>query len=125
MTHNGGFAPFESLDGRALYYLKQPGGALFVRPTAGGEERSILPCIDGWGYAVGPRGVFHLDCPPPGTPASALRAVRHWDAATGRDLEVGRVERPARGLSASPDGRSLLYTRYEAPSNLMMIEHFK
>jgi Tol biopolymer transport system component len=46
VTHDGGFLPFESRDGRTLYYLRRTGAELLARPTAGGQERMIVPCID-------------------------------------------------------------------------------
>ena len=46
VTHEGGHFPFESADGRTLYYKRGAGdGALLSRPTAGGEERTILRCV--------------------------------------------------------------------------------
>jgi WD40 repeat protein len=135
VTHGGGFSPFESLDGRMLYYLREDpnttsaGSGLVARPTAGGPERLIVECVDlGFGWGVGPRGVFHVDCRMPGVPDGALRVLRHWEAATGKDHEVTRVDcglPPNLGLSASPDGRHLVFTRLESASNLMMIENFR
>jgi Tol biopolymer transport system component/DNA-binding winged helix-turn-helix (wHTH) protein len=127
LTHNGGFLPIESLDGRTLYYLRARGGALLARPTAGGEERSIVPCIDTWAYAVGPRGVLHVDCPTPGTAADTPRPLRDWDEATGRDREIALLDvgsGPILGLSVSPDG-SVLYSRYTPAFQLMMVEDFR
>ena len=76
VTHRGGYLPFESPDGRTLYYQRGLGESpLQAMPTAGGEERTVIPCVPHWGYAVGPRGVFHIDCR--GTDGSAARHPRH------------------------------------------------
>ena len=129
VTREGGFLPFESLDGRTLYYKRsEHDSQLLARPTAGGEERTLAPCVPNWAYAVGPRGVFHVDCTTGEGPAASRQLLRHWDAATGRDREVavlGFGEFLIHGLSNSPDGTSLLYQYGTSSSDLMMIENFR
>jgi Tol biopolymer transport system component len=130
MTREGGFLPFESLDGRTLYYRRaQNDGPLLARPTAGGEERTIAPCVHFWAYAVSPRGVFHVDCTAAEDPAASGHPLRYRDAATGRDREVATLDfgpdAHIFGLSASPDGASLLYARGTSTFDLMMIENFR
>jgi Tol biopolymer transport system component/tRNA A-37 threonylcarbamoyl transferase component Bud32 len=127
VTHEGGSVPVESFDGRTLYYLRTWwGAALLARPTSGGTERTILPCVNVKSYAVGPQGIFHVDCNPPETLFPSQRALRYWDAATGRDRVVGTFEASVtEGLSVSPDGRSILYDRSTQTIDLMMIENFR
>jgi Tol biopolymer transport system component/DNA-binding winged helix-turn-helix (wHTH) protein len=128
VTHGGGFLPFESRDGRTLYYLRRTGGELLARPTAGGEERLIVPCVDRWDYAVGPNGIFHIDCLGQGGRADLRRALRYWVAATQQDREVAILDLgPGHnlGLSASPDGRSVIYSPFTHEHHLMMIENFR
>jgi eukaryotic-like serine/threonine-protein kinase len=129
LTREGGFLPFESLDGRLLYYKRANGdAALLARPTSGGEERTIVPCVDGWAYAVTRDGAFHVDCATPGEPSAARRALRYWNAATGRESVVASLDfgPPAYGgLSASPDGKSVVYTSSSSGADLMMIENFR
>jgi Tol biopolymer transport system component/DNA-binding winged helix-turn-helix (wHTH) protein len=130
VTRGGGFLPFESRDGLTLYYLRtrKIGSELLARPTAGGEERLIVPCVDLWDYAVGPDGIFHIDCFGPGGRADLRRALRYWDAATRQDREVAILDLgPGHnmGLSASPDGRRVLYSPFTHEHHLMMIENFR
>jgi Tol biopolymer transport system component len=127
LTRDGGCAPFESSDGRILYYLRNcQNAALVARPTGGGNERTIVPCVDSWNYAVGPQGVFHVDCNPPGAPSAPRRVLRFWDAATSQDRPVATIEGGwVAGVSASPDGRSVLWGRSMLASDLMMIENFR
>jgi len=83
----------------------------------------LFRCVDR-SYAVGPDGVFHVDCQAPGAPLQ--RVLRHWDAATGQDQAVGTFESDwIGGLSASPDGRSVIYGRTTPTQDLMMIENFR
>ena len=127
MTREGGCIPVESLDGRTLYYMRacattrcSPG-----RPRAGRSGRSSPASIRG-AYAVGADGVFHVDCVSPGASGSPRRVVRYWDAITGQDRPVGTFEAAwTGGLSASPDGRSLVYSSSPMGSDLMMIENFR
>jgi len=129
VTHHGGYLPLESPDGRTLYFQRDVGESpLLAMPTAGGEERTVIRCVPHWGYAVGPRGVFHLDCNPPGALISTRRALRHWEVRTGQDqllatLDTGPFE--PFGLSASPDGQEVLFTRGVLSRDLMMIENFR
>jgi Tol biopolymer transport system component len=132
VTHEGGSTPFESFDGRTLYYLRAMMGnsALLARPTAGGEERVIVGCVAGKNFAVGPQGVFHVECIPPEAPAGSQGVLRLLDPSTGRDRVVGALESGGEsvggGLAVSPDGRSILYDHSAVGGlDLMMIENFR
>jgi Tol biopolymer transport system component len=125
LSRGGGSLPFESFDG-ILYYKRGPGNAALVGiPTAGGEERTILPCVVSWQYAGAPRGIYHAAC---GASADQPRArsLLFWDAATGRDEPIAGIEADSiNGMSVSPDGRSIVYGRNRPASDLMMIENFR
>jgi Tol biopolymer transport system component len=127
VTHEGGCVPFESLDGPTLYYMRTcANDALLARPTAGGEERTIFRCVDERSYAVGPHGVFHVDCKTPEAPSAPQHTLRYWDAATGQDRPVGTFEATwTGGLSVSPDGRTIIYGRSMQEYDLVMIENFR
>jgi len=98
-----------------------------ARPTGGGAERTVVRCVNSRSYAVGPQGIFHVDCSTPDAPVPSQRVLRHWDAATGQDRAMGVFEAPATAhLAVSPDGRSILYDRSNAATfALMMIENFR
>ena len=110
VTREGGSVPFESFDGRTLYYLRAARQRA-ARPADGGRRGADdRPCVDARSYAVAPRGIFHVDCTAPDAPVPAQRILRYWDAATGQDRPVATFEASSIvGLSASPDGQSILY----------------
>jgi Tol biopolymer transport system component len=122
LTRDGAVMPFESFDGRTLYYQRPLSGALLARRTGGGDERTILPCVFVWGWAVAPRGIVHVDC----GAATPPRTMRSWDATTGQDRLVATLTAHViNGLSVSPDGKRLLFTGGSGAANLMMIEDFR
>jgi Tol biopolymer transport system component len=128
VTREGGYFARESVDGRRLYFKTGLGRApLVARETASGAERIIAACVPLFGYAVGPEGVYHLDCDY-SRDAPTYRALRHWDARTGRDHEVallqtGRWE--PLGLAVSPDGQSVLFVRVNPSFSVMLIENLR
>jgi serine/threonine protein kinase/Tol biopolymer transport system component len=128
VTQSGGCAAVESHDGRTLYYKRScdESDALLARPTSGGEERMIAPCVDFFNYTVVPQGILHADCRPPEDPWRSERTVRLWDAATGRSRPFTTIEANwLAGLSVSPDGRTIVWGRSMFTTDLMMIEDFR
>ena len=122
VTRTGGHLPHESADGQTLFfkrgYFKSP---LLALALPGEPERQVVDCVPWFGFAVGRAGVYHLGCGTgPDVPLFLL------DAVTGRDRLLGRVESPDEGLTVSPDGKTILYTRrVREGSDLMMIENFR
>jgi hypothetical protein len=86
----------------------------------------IRPCVVTWGWAVGPRGLFHEDCGGLDAAVSARRRLRYWDALTGQDRLVATLDTDViNGLSVSPEGGSIVFGRDRETSDLMMIENFR
>jgi Tol biopolymer transport system component len=128
VTRGGGILAVESLDGKTLYYQRSMGTSpLLALPTAGGQERTTLPCVVTFGYAVGPKGIYHAACATSGAAGAPGGSLMYWDVAAGRDQPVPglKPDRIDEGLSVSPDGRSIVYGRWQATSDLMMIENFR
>ncbi|HXJ17127.1 MAG TPA: protein kinase, partial [Candidatus Polarisedimenticolia bacterium] len=123
VTKGGGFAAFESYDGKTLYYTKgQFGSGLWKVPVAGGEETPVLEKLGAWGYwGLTREGIYFYD--------AGTKAIEFYSFATRK---VARVVTPERGpalafpgLGVSPDGRWILYTQVDnSSSNIMVVENF-
>jgi Tol biopolymer transport system component len=126
VTHLGGFAAFESVDGKILYYAKGldvPG--LWKIPTMGGEESQVLeaPASGFWGYwAPVKNGIYYLEMS--GTPGiNFLNLVSH---SKYRVFDLIRPQQEAPGLAVSSDGRFILYTTINGYNGeIVLVQGFK
>jgi eukaryotic-like serine/threonine-protein kinase len=128
VTRNGGYVPYESTDRKTLFFLRDASDSLsllMALPLTGGPERKVIDCVPDWGFTVGPAGVYHLGC----TANWRTGPVPLYllDPATGRDRLLGNLEAAVGGMTASPDGKTILYTKHylSEGSDLMMIENFR
>jgi hypothetical protein len=128
VTRQGGFAAFESPDGRTLYYTKGLAvQGLWRVPTSGGDETPVMefPKPGYWGYwALAGNGVYFVN--------SDVRpfALEFLDLATARVVRVAVLAKPPvaweSGLALSPDERSLLYLQVDqVNSDIALVENFK
>ena len=97
MTQQGGFAAFESPDGRFLYYAKGLGvPGLWRIPTNGGEETEVISSLEAgyWGYwAVVENGIYNLDM-------TTKPGINFLEIATHRTTRVFDLGEPSRLGSA-------------------------
>ena len=127
VTHQGGFAAFESPDGKFLYYAKGltiPG--LWRVPAAGGKEEEIVGSLEAgyWGYwTVVENGIYYLD-------TNAKPKIVFLDLTTRRATPVFDLENPpareAPGLAVSSDRKTILYTQLDGlNSEIMLVDNFR
>ena len=127
VTRHGGFAAFESPDGRFVYYakgLRVPG--IWRIPTNGGEEIELISSLEAgyWGYwAVVENGIYYLD-------TTAKPGINFFDIATHRTTRVFDLDnRPAieaPGLAVSLDKKTILYTQLDTlNSDIILVENFR
>jgi Tol biopolymer transport system component/DNA-binding winged helix-turn-helix (wHTH) protein len=127
VTRHGGFAAFESPDGRFLYYAKGltvPG--IWRIPTDGGEEIELMSSLEAgyWGYwAVVDNGIYYLD-------TTAEAGIAFFNTTSHRTTRVFDLEnRPARetpGLAVSSDKGTILYTQLDELSrDIILVENFR
>jgi Tol biopolymer transport system component len=126
VTHQGGFAAFESPDGNYVYYAK----GLDVRglwrlPVKGGAEELVLNRLGAGAWqlwAVVNPGIYFAE------PEGKNRGViEFFSFATRGVTRVAAMERMSEdGLAVSPDGRWLVYTQDDTPSSdIMLVENFQ
>jgi Tol biopolymer transport system component len=123
LTWNRGHVAVEALDGY-LYYTETPGNTpspLWRLPTSGGEPVKVLDEVVQRAFAVLERGIYYID-----QPAGEPR-LEFYDFATGRSTTVARsLGIVTYGLTATRDGRTILYTRQDsAVDDLMLVENFR
>ena len=127
VTHHGGFAAFESPDGKFLYYAKGltlPG--IWRIPTGGGEETEVISALEAtyWGYwAVVEEGIYYLD-------TREKPGIAFFNTNTRRTTRVFDFEnRPASeatGLAVSSNKGTILYTQLDALSrDILLVENFR
>ena len=95
--------------------------ALWRVPTSGGPPVKILEGVVWRAFAVLERGIYFIDR------LSGDSRLQFFDFATGRSTIVARNLGDVRnGLTASPDGRTILYSRVDSRvDDLMLVENFR
>ncbi len=125
VTKGGGYAAFESYDGKTLYYAKGravPG--LWKMPVEGGEEALVLEQLGAGlvGYwDLTQDGIYFYN--------ASTHAIEFFSFATRKVTKVVTPEREPLffngGISVSPDGRWILYAQEDvAASHIMLVENF-
>ena len=124
VTYNVGFVALEAPDGADLYYTQTSGpepSALWRLSTSGGEPVKVLDGVYMRAFVVLETGIYYVD-----RHAGEAR-LQFFDFATGRSAIVARNLGNVRiGLTASRDGRTILYTRQESSvDDLMFVDNFQ
>ena len=129
VTHKGGSIPFESPDGKVVYYQKIHGDSeVWKVPAVGGEETRVLGPAGHFQFAVVADGIYFIE---PGSPGFAGwikgNSLKFFSFAKGTAEKVFDIkDLPYIGLSVSPDGRYVLFSQ-EDPfvCDLMLVENFR
>jgi Tol biopolymer transport system component/tRNA A-37 threonylcarbamoyl transferase component Bud32 len=122
ITKGGGNEPFESPDGKFLYYMKDPGG-IWRMPVAGGQPEPVVREARMFMYAAAGRSIYFCTGP------KSLWVLR---TDSGRKFEYVQFPKEVLGLengsmlSVSADERTIIYTQMDRQeSDLMLVENFK
>ena len=123
VTHNIGYVAFDFPDGAYVYYTQTPiaPSALWRLPSGGGQPVKVLDGVVSRAFFVLEKGIYYID-----QPAGEAR-LQFFDFAAGRSTIVARnLGRVSNGLTASRDGRAILYTRVDSSvDDLMLVENFR
>jgi Tol biopolymer transport system component len=128
VTRAGGHQPFESPDGRFLYFTRGPSDFSVWRiPVEAGEEKAVQLVPNAANWVVEENGLYFVEyreaMPDPGEWYLRLLAS---DAA--QPVDVMEVPPPwwASGLDIAPDGKWFVYAQSQlVGSDLMLIENFE
>jgi Tol biopolymer transport system component/DNA-binding winged helix-turn-helix (wHTH) protein len=126
VTRNGGIAAFESLDAKTLYYSKFEGGGLWGMSVGGGAEERITDALHRgyWGhFAVTEAGIYLLDVDATPRPTIMYYSFEKRQLRPVLQLEEHPCPWMA-NLSASRDGRTLLFAQWIPQSSIVMAENF-
>jgi Tol biopolymer transport system component len=128
VTKQGGFAAFESPDGKFVYYAKFDSPGLWRVGVESGEEALVLdqPKAGYWDYwAVVDAGIYFVNAEVVSRPT-----IEFYSFATRRVRQIAAMEKEAYkwspGFAISPDGRSILCTSMDqSGSDIMLAENFR
>ena len=126
VTKSGGDDPFESADGKTVYFDKPVAPGVWKVETPGGEEIRVLERGGPNVWALASQGIAFFER------VAAGWALKFHDLSTGKTSllrqfpKETRINRDNTSLTVSPDARWILYTQFDqAGSNLMLVENFR
>jgi hypothetical protein len=128
VTKHGGFAAFESPDGKFVYYTSFTAPGIWRVAVEGGEEVPVLdqPKLGYWGYwAVVDGGIYFAN-----VEVKLHPTIEFFSFATGRVRQIATMEKEAvsggPGFAISPDGRWILYAQVDlSGSDITLVENFR
>jgi Tol biopolymer transport system component len=125
ITHHGGFAPSESYDGSTLYYTRFDGAGIWSMPVQGGDERKVTdaPHLGYWGhFALTDTGIYLLDTEYAAGPTILFYRFQSHELVPVMTLTENPLPWGA-NLSASRDGKTLLFAEYKVTRSITMVEY--
>jgi len=135
VTDNAGTIAVESYDGRDLYYLSSTDrpGSIWRLPLAGGPAVKLVDGIASGAFDVARRGLYYIDRVSgeagvffTDRPGGETR-LRYFDFATAQSTTIVRdLGAVVFGLSASGDGRTVLFTRIDSSiDEVVLVDNFR
>jgi Tol biopolymer transport system component len=127
ITHQGGYAAFESNDGKRLYYSRLEGGGIWTVPVNGGTEEQITDALHHgyWGqFSVADSGIYFLDAD-----AKPGPTILFYDFRNRRNTPVLTLkENPlpwTASLAVSRDGLTLYFVQYKLTGSIILAKDFQ
>lgn len=125
VSASGAVVAIESSDGAYLYYVESTTtdrpGPLWRLPLKGGEPVKLVEGVVSTSFAVLDGGIYYLER------LAGETRLQYLDFATRRSTTVaGKLGNVGFGLTASRDGRAILYSRVDSSvDDLMLVENFR
>jgi serine/threonine protein kinase/Tol biopolymer transport system component len=124
LTHSGGEAPQESMDGQTIYYVGS-NWMLHEMSLAGGDQHPLGFDVQSRAFQVMPDGIYFI---PTARKTGSGLEIRFYDFATGRSQlmqSLGNIS-ILFGLSVSANRKTFLYSMVQnSGRNLMLLENFR
>lgn len=129
VTRRGGFAGFESYDGKTLYFSKFDGAGVWSVPVTGGDELRLTnsPHLGYWGhFAVVEDGIYLVDADAKRGPSILYYSFRTRHLISVLTFKKGQHAVPwTANLSASRDGLTLFFAQGSSKSSIVMVDHLQ
>jgi hypothetical protein len=121
VTPNQGGAAFEAPDGSLYYLTVSIVSPVWRLPTSGRDPVKVLDGVVWFNFCVIDKGAYYIDRLEGGA------RLQFLDFANGKSTTVARnLGEVAAGLAASPDGKTILFTRVDSSvDDLMLVENFR
>jgi Tol biopolymer transport system component len=125
VTRSGGYAAFESPDGKYIYYDKFSEPGLYRMPAQGGDETQIVQADPPAGafpnFGVTSKGVYFFS-----DARTNSRTIQFLDAATGKITAIAALGKPGGTLTVSPDDAYAVWAQTNRNSvDLMLVDGFR
>jgi Tol biopolymer transport system component len=122
VTPNQGGRGFESPDGSNIYYLNvSVVSPVWRLPSSGGEPIKVLDGVVWFNFWLLEKGAYYIDR------SGGETRLQYLNFVTGKSTTVARnLGEVSSGLTSSPDGRTILFTRIDSSTDdLMLVENFR
>lgn len=121
VTRNTGYLARESSDGAALLFVKADNGGIWSIPIDGGDDTELFGEVDGDKCALGKDGYYCI------VDREGESTLNFLDLRSRTTKAVAKIPGPlGNGLTVSPSGRYLLYTKLDfTGSELMLVRNFR
>ncbi|OVE78988.1 hypothetical protein BVY01_03905 [bacterium I07] len=122
VTQNGGFAAFESSDGKWLYYSRPNKDSIWKMPTQGGEETVVINhSVHYRNWVLKEEGIYYMNYIDPDYNIEFFNLKTNEITIIAENLETLNMY-----LDVSPDRRSIIFTQFtEGGSDIMLVENFR
>jgi serine/threonine protein kinase len=119
--NQGGGGAVEVADGSIYYNTVSTVGSLWRLPASGGQPAKVLDGIVWFNWCLIEKGIYYIDR------FDGETRLQFHNFSTGKSTTVARnLGEVSAGLTATPDGKTILFTRMgSSADDLMLVENFR